>query len=120
MDLFNKYGGAEFWSDFLNAFYSRITTSNVLSHHFVDKNVSHIKIMLIGLLEVTLVSDGEYSEEKMAKTHDGMGITNEELDDWISIYTETLKEFGVLEQDIVSLVELVNKYRTSIVSKDYS
>ena len=115
MNLFHKYGGAEFWSDFLNVFYSRITSSDILSHHYVDKDIEHIKVMLIGLLEITLVAQGSYSKEDILTKHKNMGITKEELDEWIAIYVETVKELGVSESDCDILLSIVGEYKSSVV-----
>jgi len=117
MNLFQKYGGADFWSDFLNVFYTRITSSEVLSHHFVDKDIGHIKNMLIGLLEVTLVTEGHYPEDSLRDTHKNMGISNAELDEWIRIYTLTLNDSGIDEVDKLTVLGVVSSYRSCIVTK---
>lgn len=118
MDLFNKYGGAEFWSGFLNVFYSRIVSSDVLSHHFTGKDIEHIKSMLIGLLEVTLVSEGNYQEESLKVVHCHMGITVAELDEWLVIYELTLTELGVEDEDTQYLLQLIDKYKPCIISEN--
>ena len=117
MNLFQKYGGAEFWSDFLNVFYNRVTASELLAHHFEHKDIDHIKSMLIGLLEVTLVSEGHYPEDRLRDSHREMNITGHELDEWVTIYTKALKESKVEDDDIASMLSTVSGYRTSIVSR---
>lgn len=117
MNLFQKYGGADFWSDFLNVFYTRITSSEILKHHFEDKNIGHIKNMLIGLLEVTLVTEGHYPEDSLRDSHKHMGISNAELDEWISIYTRTLDDSGIEEEDKQTVLNVVGSYRSCIVTK---
>jgi truncated hemoglobin YjbI len=117
MNLFQKYGGADFWSDFLNVFYTRITSSPILNRFFVDKDINNIKTMLIGLLEVTLVTEGHYPEDVLKEGHKYMGITDEDLDEWIRIYTGVLQESGIEEEDQRTVLNVVSSYRTSIVSK---
>lgn len=117
MNLFQKYGGADFWSDFLNVFYTRITSSEVLSYHFVDKDIDHIKSMLIGLLEVTLVSEGHYPEDVMRESHKNMGISNSELDEWIKIYTRTMQDSQIEPEDQRSILNIVESYRSHLVTK---
>ncbi|OMJ66923.1 hypothetical protein SteCoe_36065 [Stentor coeruleus] len=117
MNLFQKYGGADFWSDFLNMFYTKITASELLSHHFADKDIDHIKSMLIGLLEVTLVTEGHYPEDQLTEGHKNMGISGAEFNDWIEIYTGALKSSGIADEDATSILNLVNGYRHCIVTK---
>ncbi|OMJ96015.1 hypothetical protein SteCoe_391 [Stentor coeruleus] len=117
MNLFQKYGGADFWSDFLNVFYTRITDSELLSRHFADKDIDHIKSMLIGLLEVTLVTEGHYPEDSLKEGHKNMGITGAEFDNWIKIYTSALKDSGIADEDAASILALVQGYRHCIVTK---
>ena len=81
MNLFDKYGGSEFWSHFLNIFYSKISASQKVRHHFFGKNLSQIKSMLLSLLEVLLVSYTHFSEEMMLESHKGKDITNEEFEE---------------------------------------
>lgn len=117
MNLFQKYGGADFWSDFLNSFYTKVTASAVLERHFVNKDIDHIKSMLIGLLEVTLVSEGHYPEDALTDGHKNMGITNADMDEWLSIYTSVLNESGISEEDKNYILSIIHSYRHCIVTK---
>lgn len=116
MNLFEKYGGADFWSDFLNDIYEKLTNSELTRHHFMNKNISHIKEMLLGLLELTLVANSHISEVAMKDSHRPMGITNEEFDEWIKIYRMTLQNSGVADTDITSIVNMLSSYRGVIVA----
>lgn len=116
MDLFHKYGGADFWSEFLNIFYTKITSSDILSHHFVDKDINRIKCMLIELLEISLIGETEYEESMLTDSHKYMRITNLEFETWISFYRETMGELGVEDQDANSVIGFLRKYKTCIVT----
>ena len=73
--------------------------------------------MLIGLLEVTLVTEGHYPEDVLKEGHKYMEITNEEMDEWVRIYTGVLRESGIEEDDQKTILAIVSGYRPSIVSK---
>ncbi|OMJ87085.1 hypothetical protein SteCoe_11233 [Stentor coeruleus] len=118
MNLFEKYGGADFWSDFLNAVYIRLTKSEFVHHHFSDKNISHIKEMLLGLLELTLVSNVEIPKSEMKEFHKNLRISGDEFDEWISIYRLTLDEFGLSESDCTHIVSILSSFREIIVYED--
>jgi truncated hemoglobin YjbI len=115
MNLFEKYGGAHFWSEFLNAFYTKLTASSLVRHHFRDRDVSHIKEMLLGLLEVTLVSYTNVSEQAMRDSHKSLSISQEEFDEWVSTYRQTLKDSGVTEIDAGYIIDILNSYKPMIV-----
>ncbi|OMJ89512.1 hypothetical protein SteCoe_8310 [Stentor coeruleus] len=117
MNLFQKYGGAEFWSNILNLFYTRVTSSGLLSRHFVDKDIDNVKSMLIGLLEVTLVTEGHYPEDALKEGHRTMEITTAEFDEWVSIYTIVLNESKISEEDSNCILSMIDGYRHCIVSK---
>jgi truncated hemoglobin YjbI len=116
MNFFQKYGGADFWSKFLNGFYTKITSSEQLSKHFVDKDIDYIKSMLIGLLEVTLVTEGHYPEDSLKEGHKNMGISMEDFEAWISIYTSALTDSGVNDEDTNIIISLIQSYRHCIVT----
>ncbi|OMJ73791.1 hypothetical protein SteCoe_27433 [Stentor coeruleus] len=115
MNLFEKYGGASFWSEFLNSVYTSLTASELTRHHFRNKNISHIKEMLLGLLEVTLVSYSHISEESMKKSHETLDITSEEFDEWISIYRQALRENKIADQDVMYIINILSSYKGVIV-----
>lgn len=115
MNLFEKYGGADFWSDFLNTVYENLTASKYTRHHFRSKNISHIKEMLLALLELTLASNTEISELAMREAHRDLGISNEEFDEWISIYRQALNDYKVAEPDCVYIIDILSSYRRAVV-----
>ena len=81
MNLFHKYVGAGFWSDFLNVFYTRIASSAILEGYFVEKDIEHIKSMLIGLLEITLVSNDSYNKDELKAKHIPLNIKESDFDE---------------------------------------
>lgn len=117
MNLFQKYGGAEFWSNILNIFYTRVTSLGLLSRHFIDKDIEYIKSMLIGLLEVTLVVEGHYPEDALIEGHRSMEITSAEFNEWKNIYKIVLNEAKITEEDVDHILGLIDGYRHCIVSK---
>ena len=117
MNLFDKYGGSEFWCDFLNLFYSRITVSQVTRHHFRNKNINHIKEMLLGLLEVTLVAYSHFSDQVMEDTHKNLGITEVEFSEWVRLYSGTLSEVGVSDSDVTYIINILSSYKRFVVTE---
>lgn len=116
MNLFEKYGGDEFWNHFLDLFYTRITTSEEVRHHFLNKNIRHIKAMLLGLLEVTLVSYSNFSDNVLTETHKNLEISSQDFESWLRIFLETLKEFEVSDSDAHYIVHTISNYKNHIVS----
>jgi truncated hemoglobin YjbI len=116
MNLFEKYGGQNFWHGFLNDFYKKIVVSHVIRHHFRDKDVSHIKEMLLGLLEVILISYTHCAEDAMVDSHRHLDIKSDEFSEWVNIFRQTLKEYSVIDEDVIYIVNILTHYRPFIVT----
>ncbi|OMJ84712.1 hypothetical protein SteCoe_14101 [Stentor coeruleus] len=117
MNIFQKYGGTEFWREFLSAFYSRIISSEKISHRFIGANIDHVKTMLVSMLEISLETDNGLAGEGLRESHKNMGLSDEEFDEWISIYSKTLKDLGVMKQDSDCIINSAENFRPYIVSK---
>ncbi|OMJ81876.1 hypothetical protein SteCoe_17577 [Stentor coeruleus] len=118
MNLFEKYGGADFWSDFLNTVYACLTTSEYVKKHFEGKNISHIKEMLLGLLELTLVSNVDIPRDEMKEFHKHLMISENEFNEWISIYRFTLDKSGVSEEDCALIIRILSSFKEVVVYED--
>ncbi|OMJ74422.1 hypothetical protein SteCoe_26638 [Stentor coeruleus] len=118
MNIFQKYGGMEFWRDILSDFYSRIASSEKIYHHFIGVDIDNIKIMLVAMLEITLGSEDNSYIDSLKEIHKDKGISHEEFDEWILIYTKTLKDVGISKLDIDHIVETTETFRAFIVSKN--
>ncbi|OMJ74423.1 hypothetical protein SteCoe_26639 [Stentor coeruleus] len=117
MNLFQKYGGPNFWSEFLNILYTRVSVSDKLSHFFNGVEIDSIKRMLIGLLEVTLISEGKYPRDVLKDIHKNMGIANSDFDEWMKICSTVIRDMGLANEDSIVLLTSIEGYRDCIVTK---
>ena len=67
---------------------------------------------------MTLVSYTRVSDKAMLDSHEGMGITREEFDEWVNIYRQTLKESGISDVDVHYIVDILSSYKSVIVSEN--
>lgn len=110
MELFVKYGGMPFWSDFIDQFYDRVTRDARLREYFVGRNVRHIKEMQLGLLEMTLTG-GKFPEDVMQRTHVNLHITPSDFDRFLGLYEKTLLELDVEPEDSKYMIDLLAVYK---------
>ena len=117
MNIYDKYGGTNFWAGFLNKFYSKIIASPLIRQRFANKNVSQIKSMLLNLLETLLVSYTHFPDEMIAEVHKHEKISINEFDEWIYLFRRTLSELDVEENDNYYIIEILSSYKNAITSK---
>lgn len=117
MEIFVKYGGMPFWSDFIDQFYERVMRDSTLREFFAGRNVRRIKEMQLGLLEMTLTG-GKFPEDVMKQTHCSLGITKADFDHFLNLYGETLLELDVEQSDITYMVDLLVVYRSQVAQGD--
>ena len=113
MELFMKYGGMPFWSDFIDQFYERVTKDQALRTFFVGRNVDHIKEMQVNLLEMTL-SGGKFPEDVMHRTHVDLNITPSHFDRFLSLYEKTLLDLDVEPEDSTYMIDLLAQYKEGV------
>ena len=91
MNLFDKYGGQDFWYFLIKDFYKKIIISPVIKDYFRGKDMSHIAEMLFNVLEVVLINYSHFDESAMRDHHRHLKIQENEFDEWLSIFRQTLK-----------------------------
>lgn len=117
MNLFQKYGGSSFWSEFLNIYMQEFICSESLSHYCEEVGIDHIRRMAEALMEVTFSSERKYPKDVLKGIHKNLGITNADFGEWIKIYRVVLKEIGISDEDLESIMINIETYRNTIVSK---
>ncbi|OMJ94366.1 hypothetical protein SteCoe_2408 [Stentor coeruleus] len=116
MNLFEKYGGSSFWSEFLNTWYSRVTCSDSLSNFFSRIKIEDVKTILLGILESTLISEGNYPKDVLGDIHKRMNISDSDFNIWKKIYESILNDMGISNEDSEKILTLIEGYRSCIVS----
>lgn len=115
MNLFDKYGGQNFWYDFIKDFYKKIVVNPVVRNYFHGKDMSHIEEMLLGVLEVVLITYSHFSETAMEDSHRHLKVQLHEFDEWLNIFRNTLKDHSVSDPDIIYIIDTLAHYRPFIV-----
>lgn len=114
MELFVKYGGMPFWSEFINRFYDKVTRDGSLREFFAGKDIRRIKEMQLSLLEMTLTG-GKFPEDVMNEVHRHLGISDSHFRRFIGIYERTLLDLGVESADVAFMIEMLQGYHDQVV-----
>ena len=113
MEIFTKYGGMPFWTDFMDQFFARVTNHARLQQFFAEKDPSKVKEMQLQLLNLT-VGGGKMSEDVIQQTHCNLGITKADFDSFLRIYEETLLNLGVDSEDRTYLTGLLAVFKSQV------
>jgi truncated hemoglobin YjbI len=116
MTLFEKYGGVDFWIDLINEFYSEVIKSPILSHHFETKDMESIKNMILGIIQSTFTVQGESELDFVRQSHKHLSISNQDFNEWITLYTQVLERNKVSKSDQLRLLEVMENFRLYLVT----
>jgi truncated hemoglobin YjbI len=115
MNLFDKYGGQDFWYFLIKDFYKKIIVSPIIKDYFRGKDMSHIEEMLLGVIEVVLINYSHFDENAMQDYHKHLKIQEDEFDEWLSIFRQNLKDHSITDSDTLYIINTLTHYRPYIV-----
>ena len=117
MELFVKYGGMPFWSEFIRRFYEKVTRDAALRDYFSGKDIRRIKEMQLSLLEITLTG-GRFPEHVISDAHKHLGLRDGQFKRFVGVYERTLIDLGVEQEDAQFMVEVLLSYRDEVLSNE--
>jgi hemoglobin len=84
---------------------------------FTDKDIDHLKDMLVKLVSSATGGPLEYTGKDMRKSHKGMNITNAEFDATVGHLRKALDKHGAKPADAQALLKIVEGTRAQIVEQ---
>ena len=115
--LYEKLGGEAAINAVVDSFYTKIISDPETSSFFegieMDKQAQKQKNF------ITFVTGGpnHYSGKTMKDAHSHLAIANKDFDNVCTHLINTLKEFGVAQEDIDTLGTALEGFRSDIVNK---
>ncbi|CAG9319263.1 unnamed protein product [Blepharisma stoltei] len=100
-NLVEKYGGTEFWNQFILSFYRKVLSTEMLKKHFKNTNLENFGKIVSGMFRILSGSVNLEFRRKIRAVHANMkiGITESEFDCFADIFVNTLNDFSVSEED---------------------
>lgn len=113
--IYNRYGDESYWQRIINDFYDEALTDPILTSFFVGKDVNRIKNMHNVLLSAALQRDGGHFPISVLRVHKTLGITNEVFDRYVYYYKKSLKEHGILKNDVEAISNIILAFKSDLV-----
>lgn len=114
--LYDRLGGSEAIDAAVDAFHERVASDDRVNHYFsgvdMDTLLGHQK-------EFFAAGTGgpvEYTGAEIAAAHAPLAIGNEEFDIFVGHLAATLDAFGVPDRERGELLEMLEAYRSAVVT----
>ncbi|CAG9334569.1 unnamed protein product [Blepharisma stoltei] len=98
-DLVQKYGGSQFWDEFILSLYNKILCCDTLGKYFKDSKLKDFERIHTGIFKVFSGNVGMDLRRKIRAVHHNMGINEIEFDTYTELFFKTLEEFNIQEVD---------------------
>lgn len=118
MTLYDKYGGEGTIKTLVEAFYDRILKDPSLAPVFEKVDMGPLKRHQALFISQALGGPKQYEGRDLAEAHRGLAITNGQFDRVAAHLGDAMAELGVSEEDIATIVTLVDSLRGQVVSAE--
>ncbi|MCC6465132.1 MAG: PAS domain-containing protein, partial [Planctomycetes bacterium] len=115
VSLFDKLGGASTVRALVDKFYARMLADPRVNHFFAGTHLPRQKAHMAAFITTALGGPKEYAGRDMRSAHFGMGITDADFDATAENLVNTLKEMGVGQGDIETIVGTIAPLRAQVV-----
>jgi len=115
--MFERYGGFASLSKVVMTFYDRLLDSDALARHFEHVDLRRLIDHQTKFIASVMGGPASFSNEHLERVHARLGISGEELDEMIGVLTSTLRDFGVEEKDIDTVVAELRARARHIVTQ---
>lgn len=118
MTLYEKYGGEGTIKTLVEAFYDRILKDPNLAPVFEKVDLGPLKRHQALFISQALGGPTQYEGRDLAEAHHGLAITNGQFDRVAAHLGDAMADLGVSEEDIATVVTLLDSLRGQAVSAD--
>lgn len=113
--LYEKYGGGDTVRTLVDAFYQKVLSTDVLVPYFENVDMDDLRDHQTRFISQVLGGPVTYSGDILKKAHEHLRVTEEAFGAVASCLQETLKESGVEEGDIATIMMVVGNSKGQIV-----
>lgn len=113
--LYDRIGGEPTLVRVIDAFYSRIMADPDLSPFFQKTSMEKLRRMQHEFIGAALDGPQSYTGLALAHVHAGRGITVHHFNRFTQHLLETLRDLGMIEDDIQDVISRINTHVDDIV-----
>ena len=113
--MYDKYGGFETVSKIVHGLYEKIKESELLTPYFEGADMQRVMNHQIQLFSSIMGGPVTYEGQQLEQIHRRLNITEETFIEVVELLEEVLEDFGVEEEDINTLLNIVGETKPQIV-----
>ncbi|CAG9334564.1 unnamed protein product [Blepharisma stoltei] len=98
-NLVEKYGGDQFWNNFILSLYNKVLGSEQLYSYFKNCNLDNFEMIVTGMFKIFNGNVSLEFRRKVRGSHLNRGINENEFNAYSDLFEKTLVEFQVEEED---------------------
>lgn len=116
-NLVGKYGGEEFWNDFVGSLYVKLMKNENLSKFF---KLSDLKMITVGMFKLFNGCATLDFRRKIKLAHEYMGICDKDFVAYSNYFEETLNNFEIDTEDKKSIMSQIKSMKYLICRSSYN
>lgn len=113
--LFQKLGGKPAVTAVVDLFYAKVLADPLLKHFFDRTDMEQQKRHQVAFVSMALGGPNEYQGRAMEAAHAGLGIEDQHFDAVAMHLQAALREAGVGEDDVTTVISTVGGLRKAVV-----
>jgi hemoglobin len=113
---YERLGGSATVDEIVASFYERIVADPDLSPFFAHTDMAHMMSMQREYVATAMGGPGNWSPDRLREAHAGRGIQGPQFARFLEIFLETLRDRGLDDDDIESILNRMAIASTDVLS----
>ncbi|MDX1393063.1 MAG: group 1 truncated hemoglobin [Gemmatimonadota bacterium] len=113
---FERYGGFATVSKVVLAFYEKVMESDVLADYFESVDMRRLVDHQTQFVSQLMGGPVAYTDDMLRQLHARLGVHDEAFDEMVELFTETLEDFELDDDDIDAIAGELSVRRPLIVT----
>ena len=115
--MYDKYGGFETVSKIVHGLYEKISSSEILQPYFEGVDMQRLMNHQTQFFSSIMGGPVSYEGNQLEKIHQRLNITDEAFAEVAELLEEVFEDFGVEQDDIAALMNIVGGAKPQIVQE---
>ena len=114
LSLFDRIGGEQMIADVVDDFYDRVLADTELKPFFKNTSMDKLRCMQREFFSAALDGPITYTGKSLSHVHHGRGITKHHFTLFVNHLLDTLRYYGINDQDVTDIISRINTYADEI------
>lgn len=116
--LFEKYGGFAAVSRIVMSFYDSVLDSDEVGDYFEDVDMKRLIDHQTKFIASIMGGPASFTDDMLKRVHARLEISREDFNEVARLLSESLREHGVEEQDVSTIIRAVEDRSPVIIARD--